>query len=150
MQTTGIRTWFICRWISLHLNLYCGQLKVEASLRWTRAGSAVKLFCWPFEISKFNCVCMSGNERQLSVVNLLHRESIKNAVNCEMHSVNCKIRFWDLCFYFCNFFLLLAGKTSSSIAIAHFFLIRKSDLFFHFRCLKAPIFPLGHISGVFK
>ena len=44
-----------------------------------RLVSAVKLFCWTFAISKFNCVCMSGNERQLSAVSA----SMKNDVNCE-------------------------------------------------------------------
>ena len=42
--------------------LCCGYFKVEASLRWMRLVSAVKLFCWPFGSSKANCVCMSRSK----------------------------------------------------------------------------------------
>ena len=62
---------------------------VEASFRWLRSVSAVKLFCWPFAISKANCVCMSGNERQLSAVSASMKNDANGETYCYLHdSVN--------------------------------------------------------------
>ena len=79
-----ICTLLIGRWVSLLVNLYCGHFKVEALHRWMRSVSAIKLVCWLFAISKANCVCMTGTERQLSAVSFRVRALMKNTSNCEM------------------------------------------------------------------
>ena len=55
-------------WITPLVNMQCDHFKVEASFRWLRSVSAVKLFCWPSGISKFNCICMSGTSIKLRAV----------------------------------------------------------------------------------
>ena len=54
---------------------------------------------------------------------------MKNAANYELFSVNCKILFWDLSFYFCTFFLVFGRKNILLHWNSAKFLIRKSDLF---------------------